>query len=469
MTDVLLINSSFTYGRVARGIQYYPPIGLNYLAASLRLEGMNPRIIDLGIEPLTVEKINEVIAAENIPLVGISSNSPQIHITMRIINGMRQRFGDKLTIALGGFHISNDPTFLERYPQVDIGVVGDGDITFTKLAKRVLGGEKVRGTFNGEMTASLDDMPFPAYDLTPLEAYKEAGLQYYPLLGTRGCPFNCVFCSRSPMSRKVRFRSAENLLEEMKQGYDIFGGRYGFLDESFTLRERNVVEFCEGLMRWGKQVRWSAGGIRLDQINPDVLDLMWKAGCRDFFVGVETGSERVRREIVGKRISDKQIFESFKILDRHPFEVEASFVLGHPTETEQELAQTCFFPAKLKSMGVKCLTQVGFKLAVPLPGSRLWKIALEEGKVPPDFIDRYINFEYGEDFFSVWPKYYPDGISKERVLELKKQGYLKYYLRPEYILARLKRDLLNPKYLLQDLREFLSMIRKGHSTVSLTE
>lgn len=469
MTDILLINASFTYGRIARGIQFYPPIGLNYLAASLRLKGMNPRIIDLGIEPLTIEDVNEIIARDKIPLIGFSSNSPQIHNTMRFVRGMRERFGQNLTIALGGFHISNDPTFLERYPQIDLGIIGDGDITFTQIAQRVLGGEKVQGTFKGEMTASLDDMPFPAYDLTPWEPYKQAGLQYYPLLGTRGCPFNCVFCSRSPMSRKVRFRSADNLLEEMKRGYDVFNGRFGFLDESFTLRERNVIDFCEGIIKWGKPVRWAAGGIRLDQINPDVLDIMWKAGCRDFFVGVETGSERVRRDIVGKKISDKQIFDSFKVLDRHPFEVEASFVLGHPTETDEELAQTCFFPAKLKSKGIKCLTQVGFKIAVPMPGSRLWTIAQKEGKIPSDFIDRYIRFEYGEDFFSVWPKYYPDGITKERVLELKKKGYLKYYLRPEYILKRLKRDVMNPKHLWTDLREFFSLIRKGHSTVSLTE
>lgn len=469
MTDVLLINSSFIYGKVARGVQFYPPIGLNYLAASLRRGGMTPKIIDLGINPLTIEEVGDLIAREKIPLVGFSSNSPQIHNTMRFVRGLRERFDQELTIALGGFHISNDPTFLDRYPQVDIGVIGDGDITFTQLAKRVLGGEKVRGTFMGEMNPSLDDMPFPAYDLTPWEPYKDAGLKYYPLLGTRGCPFNCVFCSRSPMSRKVRFRSADNLLEEMKRGYDVFNGRFGFLDESFTLREKNVIAFCEGLIKWGKPVRWTAGGIRLDQINPDVIDIMWRAGCRDFFVGVETGSERVRKKIVGKRISDKQIFDSFKILDRYPFEVEGSFVLGHPTETEEELAMTCFFPAKLKSMGIKCLTQVGFKLAVPMPGSRLWNIAIKEGKVPPDFIDRYINFEYGEDFFSVWPRYYPDGVTKEKVLELKKKGYLKYYLRPSYLLGRLMRDLRDPKCLVADLKEFWSMIRKGHSTVSLTE
>lgn len=469
MTDVLLVNSSFKYGETGRGIQYYPPIGLNYLASSLQARGLRVKIADLGIEPLTIEDLSEIIVREKIPLVGYSSNSPQIHNTMRVIRGLRQRFGKDLSIALGGFHISNDPTFVERYPEIDFGVLGDGDITFPQLAERVLGGERVRGTFQGEMNPSLDSMPYPDYSLTPLERYKEAGLRYYPLLGTRGCPFNCVFCSRAPMSRKVRFRSAENLVEEMKRGYDSFGGVYGFLDESFTLREKTVIEFCESLIRWGKPIRWTAGGIRLDQVNPDVIDLMWKAGCRDFFVGIETGSERVRRNVVGKRISDEQIVRSLKILDRHPFEIEASFVLGHPTETEEELAQTCFFPARLKKLGIKCLTQVGFKLAVPMPGSRLWKIAIEEGKIPADFIDRYINFEYGEDFWLVWPKYYPDGVSRERILDLKKQGYLKYYLRPEYILARLKRDLANPKYLLEDAREFLSMIRRGHSTVSLTE
>lgn len=469
MTDVLLVNASIKYGQVARGVQFFPPIGLNYLAASLERAGMRVRIVDLGIEPYTVDSLGDIIAAEKIPLVGFSAKSPQIHNAMRFVRGFRQRFGQDLSIALGGFHIANDPTFLERYPEIDFGVQGDGDITFPLLAKRVLGGEKVRGTFQGEMSKSLDDMPFPAYHLTPLERYREHGLTFYPILGTRGCPFNCVFCSRAPMSRRVRFRSAENLVEEMKRNYNAFNGHFGFMDESFTLRDKNVIAFCEAILQWGKPITWTAGGIRLDQVNPEVIDFMWKAGCRSFFVGLETGSERVRKDIVGKRISDEQIVKAFRVMDRHPFKVEASLVLGHPTETEEELAQTCFFPAKLKKMGIKCLTQVGFKLAVPMPGSRLWKIAIVEGKIPPDFIDRYINFEYGEDFWLVWPKYYPDGISRERVLELKKQGYLKYYLRPEYILARIKRDLMHPSHLWNDLKELSSMLSKGHSTISMTE
>jgi radical SAM superfamily enzyme YgiQ (UPF0313 family) len=469
MSDVLLVNCSVKYGEVARGFQFYPPMGLNYLAAGLERRGVKVSIIDLGVDPLTTDQLCDAMAEGRTRLVGFSAVSPQIHNAMRFIRAVRSRFGREVSIALGGYHVSNDPTFLERHPEVDFAVTGDGDITFLELAEQTLGGERVSGTFPGRMVQSLDDLPWPAYHLTPLERYRDIGLTRYPTLATRGCPFNCVFCSRSAMSSKVRFRSVDNILEEMAANYGVFQGRYEFADESFTLRRKNVIALCEALLKWGRPVSWSAGGVRLDQIDAEMLELMWRSGCRTFFVGVESGSERVRNEIVGKNLTDKQLFDAFKLLDRFGFEVEISIVLGHPTETEEEMRQSVMFPAKLKKMGFKCITQAGLKPAVPMPGSRLWDIAIAEGKIPPDFIDRYCEFEYGEDFWQVWPTYVPDGLTVDRIRELRKKGYMAYYLRPEYIWRRLMRDLRDPKCLMADLKEFWSMIRKGHSTVSLTE
>lgn len=469
MADVLLVNCSVKYGAVARGFQFYPPMGLNYLAAGLERRGISVRIIDLGIDPVSTDQLCDTAARERARVIGFSAVSPQVHNATRFMRAVRNRFGSEVSIALGGYHVSNDPTFIDRHPEVDFAVVGDGDITFLDLVERVLGGEQVKGTFSGEMIKSLDDLPWPAYHLTPLERYKEIGLTRYPTLATRGCPFRCVFCSRSAMSSKVRFRSVDGILEEMAANYDAFEGRFEFADESFTLRRKNVLSLCEALLRWKKPVSWSAGGVRLDQIDPEMLDLMWRSGCRTFFVGVESGSERVRNDIVGKKLTDEQIFNAFRLLDRFGFEVEISIVLGHPTETEEEMRASVMFPRKLKDMGFKCVTQAGLKPAVPMPGSRLWDIALQEGKIPPDFIDRYCNFEYGEEFWKVWPTYVPDGMTKERIRELRKQGYMAYYLRPGYLWQRLLKDLRDPKCLMSDLQDFWSMIRKGHSNTSLTE
>jgi radical SAM superfamily enzyme YgiQ (UPF0313 family) len=255
----------------------------------------------------------------------------------------------------------------------------------------------------------------------------------------------------------------------MEKYYDMFGGWYEFMDESFTLRRDNVVAMCEALIHWGKPIRWAAGSLRLDQVDPETMALMWRAGCRTFFVGIESGNERVRNEVIGKKLRDDVLIKAFNVLDKFGFEVEGSLVIGHPSETEEELAQTCFFPAKLKDMGIKCLTQVGIKPAVPLPGSRLWKIAVAEGKVSADFIDRYINFEFGEDFWKVWPTYVPDGLTEERINQLRKEGYKAYYLRLSYIWWRLKRNLKSPRLLWNDIKDCWTMLSKGHSTVSLSD
>jgi len=469
MAEVLLINASIKYAGVARGIQHYPPIGLAYLAASLDKAGIQSKIIDLGIEPLTVEEINDIIKSEKIRLVGISVVTPQIHNAMRIVRGIRSVFADSVSIAIGGYHISNDPTLIDRYPEIDFGLIGDGDISFPQLAKRVLDGERIKGIFNGEMTSSLDGLPMPAYELTPLERYKKMGLDAYPILGTRGCPFDCVFCSRAPMSRMVMYRSPEGILEEMSRYYDEFGGRYIFQDESFSLDRNKVMRFCEAILKWGKKVYWSAGGVRLDQVDEAMMELMWKAGCRTFFVGIESGSERVRNEIVRKNITDEEIFHAFRIMDKFKFEVEISFVLGLPTETEEELRETVHFPLKLKKMGIRCITQVGMKPSVPMPGSRLWDIAIQEGKIPADLIDRYIRFELGENFWQVWPNYVPDGLTIEKIRAYRKSGYLAYYLSPGYILWRAKRDIKNWRLLKVDAAELWSLLTTGHSTISFTE
>lgn len=469
MTDVLLVNSSWKYGEVARGVQFFPPIGLNYLAASLKRAGLRTAILDLGAEATRVEDLIDRVKRERIPLVGFSSISPQMHTTMRFIRALKQHFGDAVTIALGGFHISNDPTFLDRHPEVDIGMIGDGDLTFVAQAKEIVGGKTVRGMYRGELIASLDDVPFPDYSLTPMERYKDLGLTSFPLLGTRGCPFNCVFCSRSFMSRKVRFRSPENLFEEVMRNYDVFGGRYVFLDESFTLRRKNVIRFCELLLASGKKFVWNAGALRLDQVDQELMEIMRRSGCQGFFVGVESGSERVRNDIIEKNITDEQIFHAFRIFDKVGFKVELSFVLGNPTETEEELWETVNFPLKVAKMGFRCVTQIGYKIAVPMPGARLWDIAIREGKVPENFIDRYLDYEFGEEFWRVWPKYVPDGLTIERMREIRKKGNMAYYMRPSYVLRRLLEDLRSPSRLLSDFRDFLSMISKGHSTISMTD
>jgi anaerobic magnesium-protoporphyrin IX monomethyl ester cyclase len=467
--DVLLVNSTWKYGQIARGIQFFPPIGLNYLAGSLERKDLKVGIVDLGAQPFTVEDLNDLIKRENVRLVGFSSISPQIHTTMRFVRAIRDRFKDEVSIALGGFHLSNDPDFINRYPEIDFGVIGDGDITFVDLAKRTLGGEKIKGVFKGELPESLDDLPPPAYHLTPLERYKDLGLSFYPLLGTRGCPFDCVFCSRAFMSRKVRFRSPQLLIEEMERSYDLFGGNYVFLDESFTLRRRHVLEFCQLIKDWGKKITWNAGALRLDQVDEELMTQMWESGCRGFFVGVESGSERVRNQIIGKNVTDEQMYNAFRVFDKLGMNVELSFVLGNPTETEEELKQTVYLPVKLKKMGFKCISQIGFKIAVPMPGSRLWNIAIEEDKIPKNFIDRYINYEFGEDFWRVWPKYAPEGMTVDTLRYYRKKGNLAYYLRPGYVARRLLKSITNFHQLKSDYTEMMSMLKTGHSTVSMTD
>ncbi|MDT8445835.1 MAG: radical SAM protein [bacterium] len=458
-----------TYGASPKGIHFYPPLGLTFLAPALQQKGIEVEILDLGVQPFLTDQINQHIQEQDYRLVGISATTPQIHNAVRFARAIKEAFGDQVQVALGGYHLSTDETFIDRYPCFDFGVADEGEITFTNLAERVLAGEQVRGYFKGESLAKLDDMYWPAYDLTPMQTYREMGLDAYPIIGTKGCPYKCIFCSRTEAFHRVRYRSPESIIAEMDAHYEDFDGHFSFQDESFTISRSKTKEFCRAVLAWGRPIRWRAGGLRLDQVDEEALDLMWKAGCYSFFVGIESGSDRVRNEIIGKKLYNKSIFKAFKMLSKYGFEVEASFVLGHPGETAEEMRESCHFAVELRKAGFKNLTQIGLKPAVPMPGARLWDVAIEEGKIPADLVDQYINGDIGEDFWEVWPVYLPDGITLDQVHRLRKEGYFAYYLRPSYIAGRIWRDLTHPKWFWADFKELVSMLRFGRSTVSFSD
>jgi len=470
--EVLLIHPPTSFNTViSGGYDNIPPLGILYLAAVLEKEGIGVKVIDDLDASLSLKEMLKVVKREKPKVIGISSTTCQIRSAVEIAKAIKKKFGKNIQIGIGGCHISADPGLIKRYRFFDFGIIGEGEKTFLKIVKKILKGKKCKGIFVSKPVEDLDTLPCPAYHLVDMEGYRKRGMTHYPIIGTRGCPMKCVFCSRPGMGgfgRLVRSRSGKNIVDEMETVLEEYKGRFGFQDDSFTVNRDKVIEFCQEVIKRRLKISWFAGGVRIDKVDEKLVELMVKAGCSGFCFGVESGSERVRNLIVHKGVWDNQIYRALKICNKYPLDVQLSLIIGFPTETKEEMEETIMFGRKLIDMGIKCLEYIAIMLAVPLPGAELFNQAVKEKKIPKNIINQYIDGKLGDGFRDNWPVYIPDGVTREEMDKMRGRGYKSFYFTPYYIKRRIKKDISSWKRLKADINEVLSIITSGRSKASFS-
>lgn len=464
MTDIFLINCPIAFetkGEMLGDETTNPPLGLLYIASYLEKNGVSVKVFDIRAENLSLRRVLGKIKKETPKVVGLSAMTPSIRSAVELAGEIKKKFGrGRPLIALGGAHLSADPDFIKRFPIFDFGVIGEGEVLFTRLVKRILKGKKVSGFYIGEPIQDLDKLPFPARHLIDRANYYGAiseGLSaeerrktvYASLIGSRGCPFKCSFCSKSVHKNICRARSPENVFREMEEIYDDYGG-YIFMDDTLTLRPKNTLRLCELLIKSDKKFRWMAM-TRASCVDEKMIKIMAKAGCHELFFGVESGNERVRNEVIKKNVKNKEIFQAVKWCRRYGIQSNLFLMLGFPGETKKEIEDTVNFGRKARA------DFIGIHLTVPLPGAEIFGIAIKKGKLEKDIIDKYARGELGKTFKGTWPVYIPDGLDLEYLIEAKRQTYRRFYLNPDWLWRRIKHDLRHWASLKQDL----SMIKTG--------
>ena len=458
MVDVLLIYPPITFKKgVAETLDVTrPPLGLLYLASALEKSDISVRIMDVGAERLGIEDVLLIIEKECPSVVGISSMTANLQGAVQAAKEIKNRFGNKITIGLGGAHESADPEFVNRFFHLfDFGLVGEGEITFPKIVRRILNKEPFERINYGEIALNLDEIPFPARHLVKNNRYQKT----VGIMAFRGCPYACIFCSRPAVSKKIRFSSPENILDEMEICFNDCRGEFIFEDDTFTLRKEHIFKLCEEMLRRKLDVRWSAI-TRADLVDESLLRKIREAGCNELTFGIESGNSRVRNQIIKKGLTDGQIFEAIDLCNRIGIKVNAFLMLGFPTETRKELYHTVNFASKLK------INIVGIHLTLPMPGAPLFNMAQKEGLISKDIADRFATEELGEGFRRVWPVYVPSGLSIDELYRARRIGYYKFYFRPKYIMCRLLSDLKSWKQLKVDTRAAISLLLHGRSEAS---
>jgi radical SAM superfamily enzyme YgiQ (UPF0313 family) len=371
-------------------------------------------------------------------------------------------------IGLGGPHISADPTIIERFPYFDFGVTGEAELTFPDLVKKIIsdpGG--IQGLYKGTSPPDLDSIAFPARHLVNFENYKKRNFWANAIMATRGCPYHCIFCSIPAISKKVRFRSPQNIIEEMEQAYRLTGVKYFvFVDDGLTIKKKFVYELCDEMSRrLSFKPRWEAQS-RANYVDNSLLKAMHRAGCYKLLFGVESGSERIRNEVIHKKITDEQIRNSTRLCWKNGIEPDHYLMLGFPTEKKEDIDKTinCFKEFKPNIIGVH--------LTMPLPGSPLFEEAIRNKIIEGDVIDKFINGEYGESYKGSWPYYIPKGLTLQELVDARSEAYKKFYLRFNYICRRIVRDICSYTKLRTDIKQGLALILSGRSkddTTKMTE
>ncbi len=460
MVDVLLIYPSVSYKEKIEDIKEdllldYPPLGYLYIAASLEKMGFSVKVIDTT-QALTLRQTMKIIGREKPKIIGLSALTSNMPGAYQLAQKIKDSFGDKIKVGLGGHHISCDPEVVKRFSCFDFGVTGEGEITLSQLADRIINKkEKIKGPFVGEIPRDLDALPFPARHLVDFKNYPD--LWANNLVASRGCPYKCIFCSRPAVSKIARFRNPALVVEEMRPCQAMTGKQeYVFLDDTINLNQNYTLALCDAIIKSKITAHWSAQA-RLNLINEKLIKKMSQAGCVKLMFGVESGNNRVRNEIINKFISDEQIKTGFTLSRKYGIEADAFLMVGFPTETKEEIKDTVNFGKKFNPSGI------GVHVTIPLPGSFLWNDLVQKKPSLKRIIDQYIKGKLKGGFRKSWPKYIPQGLTLGDLTQARNKAHHDFYLRPAYVWYRLKKDLTSWTHLKKDIVEAYSLIKFGRS------
>lgn len=463
MSTVVWVNpylsSVARYGLLATAGVFFPPLGIGYLAAISRDRNFKTHILDCEALNLNPEKAAKEILKYSPKYVGITSTTMAIYNAASLAKMVKDNNKD-ITILIGGPHLSAVPyETMNLFPQFDIGVIGEGELTVQELldcldSKTNL--TTIQGIIwrkNGDIVINsprpfiedLDIIPFPSWDLFPdliryywPSVFGFINLPVAHIVTSRGCIGKCSFCDRAVYGNKVRFHSAEYIvcqIEYLKSTYGI--KEIVIYDDEFVFNRQRVIEFCQLLKKKGLNITWSANA-RADLIDPELLQIMKDAGCWSLNYGIESGSQEIL-DFMQKGESLGQISRAIKWTRMAKIKSKGYFMIGTLTETKESILDTEHFILNSE------LDIVTINHFTPFPNTLDYNRADRYGKFQKDW--RLLN-QHNLVFM-------PHDLTAEEIEKAIKRIVRRFYFRPRSFLTFI-RLIIHPKILLAG---FLSILR----------
>jgi anaerobic magnesium-protoporphyrin IX monomethyl ester cyclase len=374
--------------------QLYVPIGLAYLAAVVEKAGHELAVFDCPALSMGQEALKEKLENFSPDLVGVTSMTPTIQSALQSTRVAKAACPDA-TVVIGGPHATfMDKQILNDEPSVDVVARGEGEETLLELAQATTESNKLQDilgiTFrNGKETVqtptrpairNLDDLPYPAYNHFALEKYLLYGKLFLPVITSRGCPFQCAFCTTSRiLGKEYRARSPKNIVDELEHIERVYhADSFTFYDDTLTLDKGRIFQICDEIKARRIHIPWDCQ-TRVDQVSKEILAKMKDTGCQQVFFGVESGCQTIL-DAVNKRTTVEQNEKAIRMAKDAGLFVSISIILGYPGETPEMLQQTLEFIRRAEP------DDVYLCIATPYPGTELRRVVEEKGwKMSPDW------------------------------------------------------------------------------------
>jgi anaerobic magnesium-protoporphyrin IX monomethyl ester cyclase len=395
-----------------------PPLGLAYISAALRRAEIGVHVVDaVGEAPerrakyckgyLVGMRLDEIVA--RIPaeadIIGITVVfTHEWPMAVRLINLIRGRF-PHAAIVLGGEHVTSMAEFCLLTSKADVAVLGEGEETAVELVRALRERRPLRGiagicyrqgsevevNSRRERQEKIDDIATPDWESFSLATYHKhryVGGMYssrvtVPILATRGCPYQCTYCS-APNMWLPRWipRDPVKVVDEIEGYVQRYGaGNFPFQDLTAIIQKSWIKTFCEELIRRNLNIQWQLPtGTRSEAIDAEVARLLKASGMTSMAYAPESGSDLTRR-LIKKKMTASKLFDSIDAAADAGLNVAVWMVVGFPHDRPEHLAENLPFLDELARHGV---TDIGIAFYMALPGTELFNSLYDAGRIKID-------------------------------------------------------------------------------------
>ena len=419
----------------------FPPLGLLYVATMVKQE--TDHVVELFDYELGHSKHTDILPTLRHfqpDLIALTTYTYTLYDAYEVCKVIHQHNRD-LPIVIGGPHVEAYPYETFEQPWVDLLVKGEGEYTFLEVLEAYEGRRKradIKGiyyrdpnsgdvVFTGDRPtiSDLDSLPTPDRTLLKDIDYHSVlnpGVKEATLISSRGCPYKCNFCSMR--EQRYRYRSAKSLADEVEACKAMGYNTVQFVDDTFNLFDKKVMEFCQELIDRKLEINWVFRG-RVDHMNPQLAAKLAESGCTRVYFGVESGNAEVLASTL-KGVTLEQVRYAVQCAKDAGIEVLTYFMIGFPDETPQQMEETVDFAIALQPHYVQVT------ITIPLPGTPLYDDALATGAIPGDYFAEYTRRPVRVMRGITWNKH----LSERQLVRKLKRFYRRYYFRPSYMLAR---------------------------------
>jgi anaerobic magnesium-protoporphyrin IX monomethyl ester cyclase len=492
---VCLINPPRLMKPMSATMKPSPSLGLAFIAGALKKDGHEIQVIDslaeapdqyvafkddIVINGITEREIAALISPGT-KVIGLSLMFSGNWLHNRIlIDHLRDSFPDAVIIA-GGEHLTAAAEFcIEQTRGLDVCVLGEGEDTVQDVVKAIADGTDLL-EIEGIVYRNSDNKPvrtparkrireveavaWPAWEYFPLDKYKENSIIYgvdrgvysLPLMATRGCPYECTFCS-SPQMWGTRYfmRSPQDVVNEIEYFKNTFGAlNFDFYDLTAIIKKKWIIEFAKEVLDRKLDITWQIpAGTRSEVIDKEVAHYLYLSGCRNITYAPESGSEAILKAIK-KKVNLNSMLDSIRYSCEEKMNIKINVIIGFPEDTHADIWKTMWFLIKASKAGVNDMAPSVFS---PYPGSELFEKLKKAGKIRMEDDEYFYQIIYVDTFLNNY--FYNDNINRH---------FLRFYLLCYLAVFYLSNFIFHPQRLFKTIQNLATSKYESRAEMALGE